>query len=223
MSDKKKIKQNNNKTNDKIEKMTNISTDDIFCENCDNMLDITRTQFNKEDNVSAPKPVSSERNVNYQELLKKVENNEKLSDEELNSIDIKELGNNEYYKKMNKKGEIKKRILEMIEDMKNSDENVQAYMICKNCGFTKPIKPQFKVFTKNPEGVTSSHDYVNESNYRNRLIMGTMPRTRNFNCPNKQCPVYTKNASPEAIFFRKSSNTYETIYGCVNCATFKMN
>ena len=218
MATKKRTKQTNDNVND-----TTISTDDIFCENCDNMLDISRTQLIGADEVIASKNISAEKNVNYEELLKKVENKEKLSDEELTSIDIKELVNNDYYKKMNKKGEIKKRILEMIEDMKNSDENGQAYMICRNCGFTKPIKPQFKIFTKNPEGVTSAHDYVNEANYRNRLIMGTMPRTRNFKCPNKECPVYTKNASPEAIFFRKSSDTYETIYGCVNCATFKMN
>ncbi|VBB18403.1 DNA-dependent RNA polymerase subunit Rpb9 [Yasminevirus sp. GU-2018] len=200
-------------------------TDDIFCEKCGNILDISRAPLaGNDDSVDTPREVSdSDDEPDYEGILKKVENGEKLTDNELKSIDIKEMVKNEYYKKMTKKGEIKKQIQDMIEDMGNSDENTQAYMVCKNCLFTKPIKAHLRILTKNPEGVTATHDYINEANYRNRVHMGTMPRTRNFHCSNKECKVYTKKLPQEAIFFRKSADTYETIYVCTRCLTVKMN
>lgn len=203
----------------------------IYCEKCDNILDISRTVVKDIDTLDTetPKNLSSEQNsdndedVDYEKLLKKIEDGQKLTNQELRTIDIKEMVKNEYYKKMSKKGEIKKSIIDMIDDLGNADDNTQAFMVCKNCSFNKPIDPGFRVLTKNPEGVTATHDYVNEASYRNRVHIRTMPVTRNFNCPNKECPVYKNNIVPEAIFFRKNPNTYETIYVCKRCLTIKMN
>jgi hypothetical protein len=234
----------------------------IFCEKCDNILDIARS-IDKKDIIAidsaTPEELSSDSesgsdaksdvesdaeshaetdsasdaesdagsrdldDVDYEALLKKIEEGKKLSSDELKSIDIKNMVKNEYYKKMAKKGEIKKNIMDMIEDMGNSDENTQAYMVCKNCSFSKSIDPGFKVLSKNPDGITSTNDYVNESSYRNKVHLRTMPITRNFNCPNKDCPVYKNKLAPEAIFFRKNANTHETIYVCKRCLTIKMN
>jgi hypothetical protein len=204
----------------------------IYCDKCDNILDISRTS-NKPlpDNEllsETPKALSSDTNkekedVDYEAILKKIEKGEKVSNEELGSIDIKDLVKNEYYKKMTKKGEIKKSIIDMIEDMGNADENVHAYMVCKNCGYSKTIDPGFRVMTKNPEGIAATHNYINEASYRNKIHIRTMPITRNFNCPNKNCPVYTNKLPPEAIFFRKNEKSYETVYVCKRCLTIKMN
>lgn len=205
----------------------------IFCENCDNILDIARSLKNNnfndsetpialsENNISETKSDKSE--INYEYLLKKVENEEVLIDDELKSIDIKDMVKNEYYKKMAKKGEIKKRIIDMIDDMGNSDSNKNAYMICKKCSFSKIIESGFCIVSKSQDGSISYHDYINESFYRNKIHISTMPYTRNFNCPNKECPVYVKKISPEAIFFRKNSESYEIIYVCKRCLTVKYN
>lgn len=230
--DTKNIKETKNVNKNKDNKINDIDTsaNDIFCERCDNILDISRTPFAEvhnedENNTSAAlsTSISTEDTAKYESILKKVENGEKLTDDELKSIDIKDLAKNEYYKKMSKKGEIKKQIADMIEDMGNSDENVRAYMVCHNCGFTKPVIPKFKILTKNPEGIAAEHEYVNEAAIRNRIHMRTMPRTREFTCPNKSCPTHTQNVPNEAIFFRKSANTYDTIYVCTNCNTVKVN
>lgn len=235
MSNKKKANQNKKvELVDKLDRLEKeeikdmkivTSENDIFCEKCDNILDISKTPLAYIGNDYAPTPtsLSSEDEINYESILKKVENGEKLSDDELKLIDIKDMTKNEYYKKMSKKGEIKKQIMDMIEDMGNSDENIQAYMVCRNCAFTKPIKGKFKILTKNPEGATSTHDYVNEASFRNRVHMRTMPRTRDFNCPNKECPSYTQKTPNEAIFFRKNADAYDTIYVCTNCLTVKVN
>jgi len=199
----------------------------IFCEKCGNILDISRSVVRDMDmsDSETPKNLSSDNNenVDYESLLKKIEEGKKLTNEELRSIDTKEMVKDEYYKKMSKKGEIKKGIIDMIDDMGNADDNTQAFMVCKNCSFNKTIDPGFRVLSKNPEGVTATHDYVNEASYRNKVHIRTMPITRNFNCPNKECPVYKNKLPPEAIFFRKNPNTYETIYVCKRCLTIKMN
>lgn len=203
----------------------------IFCEKCDNILDISRAIAKDVDTLDSetPRNLSSDQNsdndeeVDYESMLKKIEAGQKLTNDELRSIDIKEMVKNEYYKKMAKKGEIKKSIIDMIDDLGNADDNTQAYMICKNCSFNKTIDPGFRVLSKNPEGVTATHDYVNEASYRNKVHVRTIPITRNFNCPNKECPVYKNKLAPEAIFFRKNANTHETIYVCKRCLTIKMN
>ena len=152
-----------------------------------------------------------------------MENGEIVFDEELKKIDIKDLVQDEYYKKMQKKGEVKKKIIDMIDDMGNSDTNKNAYMICKKCSFSKIIESGFRIVSKPPDGSVSYHDFINESFYRNKVHISTMPCTRNFNCPNKNCPVYTKKILPEAIFFRKKTDSYEIIYVCKRCLTIKDN
>jgi len=221
---------NKNATLKTVKTIIDTSANDIFCEKCDNILDISRTPFARDDNMLTPNTISSDGDedadidVDYESILKRIEKGEKIPDDELSLIDVKDMAKNDYYKKMSKKGEIKKQIIEMIEDVGNSDENTQAYMVCNNCYFTKPIKAKFRVLTKNPEGVMAEHDYVNEATYRNRVHMRTMPRTRDFNCPNKECPSHTDKHIPnEAIFFRKSANAYDTVYVCTNCLTIKMN
>lgn len=201
----------------------------IYCEKCDNILDISRTNTRTRDNdlldTETPKTVSSdsEEEVDYESFLKKIEKGEKVTNDELGQVDVKEMVKNEYYKKMAKKGEIKKTIVDMIEDMGNSDDSTQAYMVCKNCAFSKPIDSGFHILSRYPEGIAATHDYVNEASYRNKVHIRTMPITRNFNCPNKDCPVYRDNLAPEAIFFRKNPKSHETIYVCKRCLTIKMN
>lgn len=230
--------------NQKSEKKLIKEIDNIFCDKCGNILDISRTIFKKNNEIDSdtPREISSSSDGHdipevqdvskilddddrerYEEFLKRVENGDKLTTIELKTIDIKEMVKSDYYKKMIRKGDTKKLILDMIEDMGNSDENIQAYLFCKNCLFTKPIKTQLRILTKNPEGMTTNRDYVSEANYRNRTHMGTMSCTRNFHCSNKKCKVYTKQTPQEAIFFRKNADSYETIYVCKICKTVKIN
>lgn len=210
----------NEKINDKIF--------DIYCDKCDNILDITRTvpKSIEELETNTPNEVSDSDDdfeVNYEDLLKKIEADKKLTSDEINSINIKDMVKNEYYKKMAKKGEIKKQVINMIDDNGNSDDNTHAYMICQNCGFNKPINPGFRVISRNAEGSAATFDYVNDAFYRNRVHIRTMPITRNFKCLNKNCPVNKGEIAPEAIFFRKNANTHETIYVCKICLTVKIN
>lgn len=200
---------------------------DIFCERCDNILDITSSiqkDYNADSIIESITDTESNKPfVDYENILKNLEKNKPVSNDVLKNIDIKDLVKNEYYKKMNKKGDVKKQIIDMIQDLDNSDNDVHSFLVCKNCLFTKPMKTQMKILTKKPENVVVMHDYVNESFYRNRLHISSMPCTRNFKCPNNACSVYTKNKPNEAIFFRKNQQSYDIVYICKNCGTIKMN
>lgn len=200
---------------------------DIFCEKCESMLDILKHPNRQVDELDTetPKQLSSDedKNVDYEKILKKVEKGDALSKEELETIDVREMVKNEYYKKLSGKGDIKKRIIDMIDDAGNSDDNTQAYLVCKNCAFSKKIKPGYKVVTKNPEGTISTNEITNESMLRNRVHFGINPKTRVFDCPNKECPSHKKDSPTEAIFFRKHQKTHEVIFCCTTCLTIKMN
>lgn len=212
---------------------TPIIGDDLFCENCDNLLDISRVPLSITDTVEHTPSVMSDSNestktetekeIDYESILRKVETDTKLSEDELRSIDIKEMIQHPYYKKINKKAEIKKLIMDMIEDLGNSDDNTKAYLVCRSCGFTKQIQGKMKIFSKKPEGVVANHDVIDEANYRDRIYCRTMPRTRNFTCSNKDCPSHDKKVPTEAIFFRKNQLSYETIHVCTVCSTVKVN
>ena len=162
-------------------------------------------------------------NVDYETLLKKIEEGGKPTNDELREINIKDMVKNEYYKKMAKKGKIKKSITDMIDDLGNADENTNAFMVCNNCNYNKHIDPGFRVLSKNPENYIAQNDFVNEDAYRNKVHIRTMPSTRVFNCSNAKCPSKQKNVQSEAIFFRKNPNTHETVYVCKRCLTIKMN
>lgn len=198
---------------------------EIFCDKCAYLFDISRNRGQQTDTITAtPDTISSSADtcIDYKSILQKIENNVALTNDELKRIDIKDMITCDYYKKIAKKGEVKKKIIDMVEDMDNSDEKTEAYMVCQNCAHTIPIQPKTHILTYIPTGNTSVYKYINESTYRNRIHLNIMPRTRAFNCPNKKCSVYTNNAQQEAIFFRKTPTAYDTIYVCVNCLTIKV-
>lgn len=201
---------------------------DIYCPKCDNILEIAKSlpRISVKLSEVTPITISSDDNepvrnhVDYDAFLKKIETGEMPTNEELESIDMHDLVKNEYYKKMTKKGEIKKKIINMIDDLENSDDNIKGVMICKRCGFNREIKPGFRIYSKDNDEKKSRHDCADDANYRNKVHIRTMPCTRRFKCPNKNCLSVKKQTASEAIFFRKP-HTYETIYVCKTCKTIK--
>jgi hypothetical protein len=201
-------------------------TNDIYCPNCNYILEITKSikDINKIEDTT-PDTLSTENEelvkVDYETIIKKVQKGENPTNEELESIDIVDIIKDPYYKKLSNKGEIKKIILELIEDMGNADDNIQCYVFCKTCGYNKKMKNNFNVLVRKKDNLYDRKDKNIESNYRNKVHMRTMPSTRNFKCNNNECPSIKNKVSSEAIFFRKNSNSYETIYVCKRCLSIK--
>lgn len=208
---------------------TNEQYNNTFCQNCNNTLDISRS-LNITDNKidsDTPNTVTSADNkttveVDYKSIIQKLENNEKLTNTELLSIDFNDLVKDNYYKKLTTKSNIKKTLMNMLDDMENSDNDKNGFLFCNNCNYSRALDPNTKIMSKNPDGVITTQEYINEANYRNKIHIRTLPRTRNFNCPNSKCPGKHNKTPIEAIFFRKNSFSYEMVYVCVNCLTIKI-
>lgn len=156
----------------------------------------------------------------YEKIITAIEGDQPLTNEELSKIDIKNMIKTDYYKGLKSKSAIKKKLLGMIEDMGNSDENVTFYLFCTNCGYSRPLDSGFHVLSKNREGVASTHDYSDDSKIRNIVHYGIYPRTREFICPNKDCASHKKDHSTEAVFMR-DGNSYHMIYVCTTCLAIK--
>ena len=209
-----------------------MDIENFYCDKCNNIMSISKTPYGDyADDVkdqTTPQVLSTDTsntnniNIDYMTLLKKVEDGKKLSTDELKSIDIKEMVKDPYYKKLTKKGDIKKSIVDMIDDMDNSDENINAYHVCNICMYSKRIIPGCLILSKNREDDVS-YNMTHSAKYRNRVHSRTMPITRNFNCMNKTCPVHTDGLVPEAIFFRKNANDFTTYFICKRCLTVSTN
>ena len=186
-----------------------------YCPNCDHVLDISRSI--KMQNVDVKPSLE-----NFDNILKKIDNDEHLSKSEILSVDVKELLKSEQYKQYQKKGKVKKQLIDVVDELQSSDENVGAYLVCSNCMYSEPIKQGLLIYTKNPEKEAAYHESENINVYRNYSFQKTIPRTRNFVCPNKDCLSHMKSGGEptEACFFRKP-NSYEIVMVCTLCNSVK--
>jgi DNA-directed RNA polymerase subunit M/transcription elongation factor TFIIS len=200
-----------------------------FCENCNNLLTISKSidHISKQSLLDGDTPselsedTEKKIDIDYKQILQDVENDNEIDSDILEQIDINDMMKNSYYKKMNNKGSIKKKIIDMKQDNENTDDNINSYLVCDNCAYYKKINNKFHVLGKNVNGTISKFDYIDENVYRNKVHLRIIPRTRNFKCLNKKCPNNIKKRAHEAAFFRKDKTTYENIYVCVACLTIK--
>ena len=193
-----------------------------YCDQCNNLLDISRKVIKKEKQLDTSTEKETEDTTKYDDLIKKLENNEQLSPEELVNVNVKDLLKSEYYKQVQGKGKIRKLLMDMIDEAANSDENTQAYFVCKNCAYSKPIKSGTLIYTKNIETLETEESNDDYTVYRNMKYQKIMPRTRNFACSNPTCISNTdKNTPSEACFFRKH-NSYELVMVCAYCSSIEI-
>lgn len=93
----------------------------------------------------------------------------------------------------------------------------QMYFVCNTCGNSEPIKPRTKIFSKTSTDI--SKEYHTSKIKPDHLInITTLPRTRNYICPNKQCITHTDLSKREAVM-NKFGDTYRVTYICTACKT----
>jgi hypothetical protein len=186
----------------------------------DNIKDETKYESgNESGNESENEERDAEVEDFYENILKTVEREETLTEDQVANIDIKRMIKTDYYKSLKSKSDIKKKILTLIEDMSNSDENTNFYLFCTNCGYNRPLDTGFHIMSKNPEGVASIHDYSDDSSTRNDIHTGIYPRTREFKCPNDKCE--SNHGKPTEACMMRDGDTYKMVYVCTTCLTIK--
>jgi aspartate carbamoyltransferase regulatory subunit len=102
----------------------------------------------------------------------------------------------------------KNKILDIL-NKKEKDFGKYIYNTCKNCGHYSILEPKTLVFQINFEK-EGEYFYNPDLKHDN-----TLPRTKDYICPNKNCTSHKDLKSKEAIFYR--GKNYNLTYQCVNC------
>ncbi len=222
-----------------------------FCPNCNNVFDIIKgpaepihtggknkdildmkisdfndLEFNIEELWGGKKNGDEETDTDiYDQLLKKVINNEKIDKKDIDRISLDDLVQSNIYKKLKLKQKqyvynkiqdqlplSKKKVFNENDTKKNIDK---AYFICNNCGYRKPIKKNTLIFSKVASDVAKNYSSSDVTDMKNSDIL---PRTRKYICPNKSCESHIDPHKREAVFFRMN-NTFNIKYICQTCDT----
>lgn len=108
-----------------------------------------------------------------------------------------------------------KKIQQIKKDGVESSKHNLAHFLCTNCGFTKPVAPRTKIFSKVSDKLSQNYT---SGNYKDMLHSSIAPRTRKYTCPNERCESHKDPEKREAVFIRKN-NSYEVVYICTACET----
>jgi hypothetical protein len=121
--------------------------------------------------------------------------------------------------KKNTKTTDKEKILEQYDNMRSNKQIISKYIIkCTSCGENYILHPETIIYSLNFGKQQTS---FNDDNIDLKLYDQTLPRTKDYICPNSKCETNKKsfnNNDKEAIFYR-ASKSYHMKYACVNCKT----
>jgi len=174
-----------------------------FCPKCNFTLDISKTIINPNINeIKTPEE--------FIELILNG-NNDGLIKLKFNKSDLLK---NKNYKKLDKE---EQDLLGIRCDELCIDKTTDAYFICNNCNYHNRLVSGTKIFTTHIKEKMSD----DESLLKLRVDDQTLPRTKDFICPNKTCKTNTKNydSKKEAVFYRPFIGEYNLKYICCECLT----
>ena len=123
----------------------------------------------------------------------------------------KELFSSKEYKKL--ESEEKEIVDKKFQEITNISFNL-AYFICNNCQFITKLDQGTKVYE-----VSVNSKFLENDIIENRLDDFTLPRTKDYICPNNKCDSHKNYVEKEAIFYRPFKNSYNLKYVCGQCMT----
>ena len=174
-----------------------------FCPKCNFLLDITKKVAGQDINEISSVDVFIERSLNndLSNIIKIKFNNNDL---------IK----NKKFKKLSKE---EQQIITNKYDIYTKDNIVNAYFYCDNCNYNTKLEAGAIIFKTSTTNSLEEEENVLVS----RILDKTLPRTKDFICPNQKCETNKKLNSKdrEAVFYRPTSNSYNLKYVCCTCKT----
>lgn len=181
-----------------------------FCKHCNYVLNISKTPIQNDDKVI----YTIETMDQYLNYIKNV--SEEINQEVELKIDYDTLKNKlmvKYRKNVKKVDEI----LANYQSIKNKNvENNSIYFICNNCNSSFEIEPGTIILSTN---LDVSNQTIQDYDFKFKVQDPTLPRTKDFICPNKECKSNDKKeygVEREAIIFRESKS-FITRYVCTMC------
>jgi hypothetical protein len=201
-----------------------------YCSKCDNIMDISRnppktqtlitqstsnTQENEFLNpTSLSKTISNDNTEvddnNITKLINMFKNNMDISNYVIDNDKL--LKHKDY---LGLKHKEKKDLQNLIKNI--DDENISAYMVCKNCSFYEKITSRTLVLNKMSLNTISNNESNDYSKYKYMRYDNTLPHTRDYICKNTKCESNTNPELKDVKWFKPNQNTYETFYVCCVC------
>ena len=207
----------------------------MFCENCDNLMDITNNinietdnlENNQEGGKLKKEPLldnnfDAETESSDYDISTTIGGNSGENEDETDIPNIKELSKDS---KFNKLSNERKTLLinqiidknQKLEITKKNTKNTniagkESYYKCLSCGYYKKIPPKQLIFS---HGQNSSNWIYNTHNYKYDNVL---PSSKKYTCLNEKCNTH-KNPEIKMAKFLRYGNTYATMYICSICNT----
>lgn len=173
-----------------------------FCNNCNSILNITKkisVPFIKEYN-------DDDENVFIEDILNK--NDEGVFKIKFN---ISKLTKSSKFKQLDEKEKYK---IQQVYKAHTNKLN-STYFVCENCNYHKILSSEITIF----ESIIEEKLNEDKSSMLFKKDDWTLPRTKDFICPNKSCLTNKKGyeVQREAIFYRPYTDKYYLKYLCTTC------
>ena len=174
----------------------------FFCPKCNFSLDLSK---NIPSEISGDIQLKTPKDLVDISLDDDIDGNIKLL------FSKKELIASKEYKKLS--SEEKDIVNKKFQEITNVSFNL-AYFICNNCQFVTKLEQGTKVYE-----VSLKSQFLENDNVKNKVEDLTLPRTKDFICPNTKCGSHKNMLEKEAIFYRPYKNSYNLKYVCTTCNT----
>jgi hypothetical protein len=106
---------------------------------------------------------------------------------------------------------IKKKVYKNLN--KNLTRDSNAYFVCINCTNFEQIKPGTIIFSQSNSSINNNIDLTM---CRDNIYDMTLPRDRNYTCPNNECPSHKDPTVKEEVTKRYKNNN-KLIHTCCAC------
>lgn len=113
--------------------------------------------------------------------------------------------------------ETKGKMLELYDKiLKNKETKSKFILNCTNCGTINQLKPETYIYSLN---LKKQQIIYNDELIELKINDPTLPRTKDYICPNKKCNTNKKEfdqTKKEAVIYR-ANDLYYTKYACTEC------
>ena len=177
-----------------------------FCEKCNNILEIT-TDLNKLEIKG------SDASQNIDQIINNILHKEEIKARLLLQLSVERIKKSEKFKRLDsKKQDI---VLKKAQKLMEKNKGNKVFFICYNCGNNKILNSR-KLLYSIKNDTTAEVELL--SDYSLICNDPSLPRTKNYNCPNNSCTSHDKKSldKKEAVFFRPKGR-FNLTYVCCVC------
>ena len=195
-----------------------------LCEECDNLLDISKTSLIQKSKImddKTPSTVSATEGTSDESdsdeignILSKLIENEKMDTKIFQLHNYDDFIKHQIYIKLEKKKKMELNTqLQTIYGKIN--DTISAYYICLKCSFSKEI-PSGKMIMYRKNTINDTEPYIDIRGIKNKRFSKILAHTSDYICVNKKCESHKDKTKKDAVIYR-TPKIIKIYYICVTC------